>query len=73
MDCADSLGNPCLAFLFSSSFEPHFTAAFADFCLQNPKKKYNLEYYLNLVERIIKIGTHSLGIKDMVDNPFSYV
>ncbi|KAJ5632367.1 Pyruvate carboxylase [Penicillium lividum] len=31
----------------------------------NPSKKYNLEYYLALVERIVKIGTHSLGIKDM--------
>ncbi|KAJ9503552.1 pyruvate carboxylase [Exophiala xenobiotica] len=31
----------------------------------NPKKKYNLEYYLNLVRRIVEIGTHSLGIKDM--------
>lgn len=31
----------------------------------NPRKKYNLEYYLNLVEKIVKIGTHMLGIKDM--------
>jgi pyruvate carboxylase len=31
----------------------------------NPKKKYNLEYYLNLVDKIVKIGTHVLGIKDM--------
>ncbi|KAJ5778238.1 Pyruvate carboxylase [Penicillium odoratum] len=31
----------------------------------NPSKKYNLEYYLALVERIVKMGTHSLGIKDM--------
>lgn len=31
----------------------------------NPKKKYNLEYYLGLVDKIVKIGTHTLGIKDM--------
>ena len=31
----------------------------------NPKKKYNLDYYLNLVEKIVKLGTHVLGIKDM--------
>lgn len=31
----------------------------------NPKKKYNLEYYLDLVDKIVKIGTHSLGVKDM--------
>ena len=31
----------------------------------NPKKKYNLEYYMDLVAKIVKIGTHVLGIKDM--------
>ena len=31
----------------------------------NPHKKYNLEYYMNLIEKIVKIGTHVLGIKDM--------
>lgn len=31
----------------------------------NPQKKYNLEYYLDLVDKIVKIGTHTLGIKDM--------
>lgn len=31
----------------------------------NPDKKYNLEYYLSLVDKIVKIGTHCLGIKDM--------
>ncbi|KAI1613648.1 pyruvate carboxylase [Exophiala viscosa] len=31
----------------------------------NPKKKYNLEYYLDVVDKIVKIGTHTLGIKDM--------
>ena len=31
----------------------------------NPKKKYNLDYYMGLVEKIVKIGTHTLGIKDM--------
>ena len=28
-------------------------------------KKYNLEYYLNLTEKIVQMGTHVLGIKDM--------
>jgi pyruvate carboxylase len=31
----------------------------------NPKKKYNLEYYMSLVDKIVSIGTHCLGIKDM--------
>lgn len=31
----------------------------------NPKKKYNLDYYLDVVDKIVKIGTHILGIKDM--------
>lgn len=31
----------------------------------NPSKKYNLEYYLSLVDKIVAIGTHTLGIKDM--------
>jgi len=31
----------------------------------NPKKKYNLEYYMDLVDKIVNIGTHILGIKDM--------
>ncbi|KAI9890022.1 MAG: pyruvate carboxylase [Vezdaea aestivalis] len=31
----------------------------------NPKKKYNLEYYLGLVDKIVKLGIHVLGIKDM--------
>ncbi|MCJ1329116.1 pyruvate carboxylase [Thelotrema lepadinum] len=31
----------------------------------NPKKKYNLDYYLDLVEKIVNLGTHVLGIKDM--------
>lgn len=30
-----------------------------------PGKKYNLEYYLNVVDEIVKLGTHFLGIKDM--------
>ena len=33
--------------------------------MMNPKKKYNLEYYMGLVDKIVKIGTHCLGIKDM--------
>ncbi|KAA8896193.1 carbamoyl-phosphate synthase L chain, ATP binding domain-containing protein [Sphaerosporella brunnea] len=31
----------------------------------NPKKKYNLQYYLDLVDKIVEMGTHILGIKDM--------
>jgi pyruvate carboxylase len=31
----------------------------------NPKKKYNLEYYLDVVDKIVKMGAHILGIKDM--------
>lgn len=31
----------------------------------NPKKKYNLEYYLGLADKIVAMGTHILGIKDM--------
>lgn len=31
----------------------------------NPKKKYNFEYYMDLVEKIVKMGAHVLGIKDM--------
>ena len=31
----------------------------------NPNKKYNLEYYMGLIEKIVKIGTHVIGIKDM--------
>lgn len=31
----------------------------------NPNKKYNLEYYLDLTDKVVKMGTHILGIKDM--------
>ncbi|CAK9441207.1 uncharacterized protein LODBEIA_P50760 [Lodderomyces beijingensis] len=30
-----------------------------------PGKKYNLEYYLKVVDEIVQMGTHFLGIKDM--------
>ncbi|KAL2707763.1 Pyruvate carboxylase [Kluyveromyces marxianus] len=30
-----------------------------------PGKKYNLDYYLDIVEQVVKRGTHILGIKDM--------
>ncbi|CAI6341477.1 unnamed protein product [Periconia digitata] len=33
--------------------------------LLNPKKKYNLEYYLSVVDKIVGMGAHVLGIKDM--------
>lgn len=31
----------------------------------HPGKKYNLDYYLNVVDKIVEMGTHFLGIKDM--------
>ncbi|KAG8525483.1 uncharacterized protein KY384_009127 [Bacidia gigantensis] len=31
----------------------------------NPHKKYNLEYYLDLVAKIVELGAHVIGIKDM--------
>ncbi|KAI7777522.1 pyruvate carboxylase [Diaporthe eres] len=31
----------------------------------NPKKKYNLEYYLDLVDKLVKLDIHVLGVKDM--------
>ncbi|KKY34041.1 putative pyruvate carboxylase [Diaporthe ampelina] len=31
----------------------------------NPKKKYNLEYYLDLVDKLVKLNIHVLGVKDM--------
>ncbi|CAG8977117.1 hypothetical protein HYALB_00003338 [Hymenoscyphus albidus] len=31
----------------------------------NPKKKYNLEYYLSLVEKLVALKIHVLGVKDM--------
>jgi pyruvate carboxylase len=31
----------------------------------NPKKKYNLPYYLDLVDKLVKLDIHVLGIKDM--------
>lgn len=33
--------------------------------MMNPGKKYNLEYYMSLAEKIVGMGTHILGIKDM--------
>ncbi|WPH03664.1 Pyruvate carboxylase [Acrodontium crateriforme] len=31
----------------------------------NPNKKYNLEYYMDLADKIVAMGAHILGIKDM--------
>ncbi|TQS36749.1 hypothetical protein Golomagni_02792 [Golovinomyces magnicellulatus] len=31
----------------------------------NPKKKYNLKYYMDLVEKLVALKIHILGIKDM--------
>ncbi|KAF5527331.1 Pyruvate carboxylase [Colletotrichum aenigma] len=31
----------------------------------NPKKKYNLEYYLDLVDKLVALDIHVLGLKDM--------
>ncbi|KAK4898891.1 pyruvate carboxylase [Elasticomyces elasticus] len=33
--------------------------------MMNPQKKYNLEYYLKVVDKIVGMGAHILGIKDM--------
>ncbi|EME79887.1 uncharacterized protein MYCFIDRAFT_87876 [Pseudocercospora fijiensis CIRAD86] len=33
--------------------------------MMNPEKKYNLEYYMKCVDRIVNMGAHILGIKDM--------
>lgn len=33
--------------------------------LLNPKKKYTLEYYLDLVDKLVNLKIHILGIKDM--------
>lgn len=34
--------------------------------LSDPSKdKYNLKYYMNLVDELVKRGTHVLAIKDM--------
>jgi len=30
----------------------------------NPEKKYTLEYYLSVVDKIVKMGAHILGVKD---------
>lgn len=30
-----------------------------------PGKKYNLDYYMTVVDKIVEMGTHFLGIKDM--------
>jgi pyruvate carboxylase len=29
----------------------------------NPSKKYNLEYYLGVVDKIVAMGAHILGVK----------
>ncbi|SMQ52135.1 unnamed protein product [Zymoseptoria tritici ST99CH_3D7] len=31
----------------------------------NPEKKYNLEYYMKVVDKIVKMGAHIIGVKDM--------
>jgi pyruvate carboxylase len=39
----------------------------------NPKKKYNLEYYVSVVDKIVGMGAHILGIKDSKLNPYAIV
>ena len=34
------------------------------------KKKYSLDYYLNLTEQLVKAGTHIIGIKVFIDLQF---
>ena len=33
--------------------------------MMNPNKKYNYDYYMELVDKIVGMGAHILGIKDM--------
>lgn len=37
----------------------------------NPKKKYNLEYYMEVVDKIVGMGAHILGVKDSELTPIS--
>jgi len=30
----------------------------------NPSKKYNLQYYLDLADKIVGMGCHIIGLKD---------
>jgi hypothetical protein len=35
----------------------------------NPDKKYNLEYYLGVVDKIVAMGAHIVGVKDRMLTP----
>lgn len=48
-----------------SAYRKHIKEQRLTFSDQNPKKKYNFEYYMDLAEKIVKMGAHVLGIKDM--------
>jgi len=37
----------------------------------NPKKKYNLKYYLDLADKIVGMGANIIGIKDSEYSPTS--
>lgn len=37
----------------------------------NPQKKYNLEYYMGLVEKIVNMGAHIVAIKDSKFEPYA--
>ena len=39
----------------------------------NPKKKYNLEYYVSVVDKIVGMGAHILGIKDSKFNLYTII
>ncbi|RPB03742.1 pyruvate carboxylase [Choiromyces venosus 120613-1] len=41
------------------------TVCYSGDMLNPNKKKYTLEYYLEIVDKIVAMGTHVLGIKDM--------
>lgn len=42
--------------------------------VSNPEKtKYNLDYYMNLADELVRGGTHILGIKVCTPFQFNYV
>jgi len=56
-----------LFFLFIHSFTVFraYNLAFINIgIIQNPSKKYNLQYYLDLAEKIVGMGCHIIGLKD---------
>lgn len=44
---------------------PFYNVHSLTFSGQNLEKKYNYDYYMDVVEKIVKMGAHVIGIKDM--------